>query len=61
MSDKKAYFSPRAVKANEDAIRKLFTPQPGDDANALARCRIGQRVGPSARGKNGEHQKDSKT
>lgn len=42
-----AYFSPRAIKANEDAVRKSFAARPGDDADNLSKSRIGQRLGPA--------------
>lgn len=42
-----AYFPPRAIKANEDAVRETFAPQPGDDPVTISRSRIGQRIGPA--------------
>ena len=46
MSDK-AFFSPRAIKANEDAVRKTFAQRPGDGPEDQCRSRMGQRLGPA--------------
>lgn len=40
-----AYFSPRAIKANEEAVRKSFAARPDDDAENLSKSRMGQRIG----------------
>ena len=43
-----AYFSPRAIKANEEAVRKMFDAKPGDDPSLASRSRMGRRIGPAA-------------
>lgn len=43
----KAYFSPRAIRANEDAVRKMFAGQPGDDEAMACKSRIGAELGPA--------------
>jgi hypothetical protein len=47
MSDH-AFFSPRAIRANEEAVRKSFAARAGDGALDLCKSRIGQRVGPAS-------------
>lgn len=46
MSDA-VFFSPRAIKANEDAVRQSFASRPGDGADDQCRSRMGQRLGPA--------------
>lgn len=41
-----AHFSPRAIRANEDAVRQSFASHAGDEPEMLCRCRIGREVAP---------------
>ena len=41
------FFTPRAIKANEDAVRKSFECPPDDTAENRCRSRMGQRLGPA--------------
>lgn len=42
-----AYFSPRAIKANEEAVRHMFSAPPGGSADDQCRSRMGRRLGPA--------------
>jgi hypothetical protein len=42
-----AHFSPRAIKANEEAVRKSFAARPGDGPEDAAKSRIGLRLAPA--------------
>lgn len=42
-----AYFSPRAIKANEDAVRKQFTSRANDTPLDSCKSRVGARLGPA--------------
>lgn len=46
MSDK-AYFPPRAIKANQEAVRKTFATRPSDSPQDICKGHIGQRLGPA--------------
>lgn len=43
----KAYFTSRAIRANEEAVRKMFAARPGDDEAMACKARMGMELGPA--------------
>lgn len=42
-----AYFSPRAIRANEELVRQMFAVRPGDDARMVCKSHLGMEIGPA--------------
>ena len=42
-----AYFPPSAIRANVEAVRKMFKERPGDDPGLACKSRMGTEIGPA--------------